>query len=105
MAKDREAVWRVTHPDHEPTVVRATDWQLATVEAADWWGVPWKSVAAECVASKLGDLPRNVCVRCHKIFHAEGLLCEMCSQIEKTAELNRRANNRRFWREMGPKKG
>lgn len=100
MAKnEREAVWRVSHPDHEPTMVRAVNWEQATVEAAAWWQVPWRTVAAECEATKVGDLPRNVCARCGKIFHAEGLLCEMCTCIERDRELNRKGNDRRFWRE------
>ena len=103
VSKERVAVWRVTHPDHEPTVVRAVNWEQATVEAAIWWQVPWGKVAAECEVSKIGDLPRNVCMECGKIFHAEGLLCELCAAKARDAELNRVANARRFWREMAPR--
>lgn len=99
----RDSVWTVWHPDHRETVVRAADWRLATVEAAQWWGVPWKKVAADCTVVKIGDVPRNVCVECGKIFHAPGLRCELCECKARDHEASRPANERRYWREMRPK--
>ena len=41
-------LWWVRHPEYGLAVVDASNWELATVEAADWWEVPWKEVAALC---------------------------------------------------------
>lgn len=104
MAKQaRESVWRVRHPRHSEIVVRATDWRLATVEAAQWWGVPWKTVAADCTAEEIGEIPRNVCIDCGKIFHRSGLRCEVCECKARDYEANLPANAKRFWREMRPR--
>ena len=103
MAKDREAVWRVRHPDHGETVVRAADWQQATVEAAFWWEVPWKKVAADCDVVKIGDIPRNVCVDCGKVFNREGMRCEICTAKARDRAASSKAAGRRHWKEMGPR--
>lgn len=100
MADKREAVWRVKHPDYGETVVLAMDWRLATVAAAEWWEVPWKKVAADCDVTKMGDIPRNVCIDCGKIFHAEGLRCEVCTSIARNADAKRKAEARKYWKEL-----
>ena len=41
-------LWWVRHPECGLAVVDAPNWELATVEAAAWWRVPWKKVAALC---------------------------------------------------------
>ena len=99
----REPVWRVSHPDHSDAFVLASDWRLATVEAAAWWGVPWRTVAADCTAVEIGVLPRNVCIDCGKIFHRDGLRCEVCACKARDEEASAPARARRYWREMRPK--
>ena len=55
-------VWWVRHPDHEVAIVRAPNWEQATVEAAKWWDVPWREVAALCELEKK-ELARGVSAR------------------------------------------
>lgn len=55
-----EYIWWVSHPDHTVAVVRAENWEQATVAAAEWWGVPWAKVAAMCEARKM-ERRRAVC--------------------------------------------
>lgn len=43
---DPDKIWWVAHPAHTTAVVSAPSWELATVEAARWWDVPWREVAA-----------------------------------------------------------
>lgn len=97
-------IWWVSHPEHTVAVVRAENWEQATLAAAEWWGVPWAKVAALCEARKMERAPRCVCVKCGIVFHGEGLRCARCEAEEKDAELNYQAQNRRYWREMGPRK-
>lgn len=98
-----DCAWRVVHPVHGETVVRAPDWRLATVEAAEWWGVRWGAIAAECEVEKIGDIPRNVCIDCGRIFHGSGLRCEICACKARDYEASLPANTRRYWREMWPR--
>lgn len=106
MAKTRKAdqdrIWWVTHPDHTEAVVRAPNWEQATVEAARWWEVPWREVAALCECGRVEKLVHNVCLDCGTVFHGEGLRCTRCELAARDAELNRKARNRRYYREMMP---
>ena len=94
----------VSHPEHTVAVLRAPNWEQATVAAAEWWGVPWAKVAALSEARKMEQAPRCVCVQCGLVFHGEGLRCARCEAAARDAELNHQAQSRRFWREMGPRK-
>lgn len=110
MAKsiNKRIVWWVEHPDHAVAVVNAADWELATVEAAAWWGVPWKKVAAACTCQKKVELPKFVCSDCGAAFYGRDggrVRCAMCEAKARDAEANRKAAGKRFWKEMGPKKG
>ena len=69
-------VWWVRHPDHEVAIVRAPNWEQATVEAAKWWDVPWREVAALCELEKKELAPRCICQKCGERFHGEAVLCE-----------------------------
>lgn len=99
-----EYIWWVSHPDHTVAVVRAQNWEQATVEAAEWWGVPWAKVASMCEARKMERAPRCVCVKCGIVFHGESLRCARCEAEARDAELNYQEQNRRYWREMWPRK-
>ena len=65
-------LWWVRHPECGLAIVDAPDWALATVEAAAWWEVPWKKVAALCECEREEIVPRHVCIRCGTIFNGEG---------------------------------
>ena len=97
-----DRVWWVEHPDHHIAIVRAPNWEQATVEAAKWWDVPWREVAAMCECQRVEKLVRHVCVNCGAVFHGEGPLCTKCAVKERDLELNREARARRFYREMMP---
>ena len=101
---DTVQVWWVDHPDHHIAIVSAPNWEQATVEAAKWWDVPWREVAAMCECVKVEKIVRNICVDCGTIFHGEGPLCAKCAVAKRDRELNRKARERRFYREMMPVK-
>lgn len=106
MAKTR-VLWWVEHPQHAVAVVIAPNWELATVEAAKWWDVPWGKVAAECSLQKKAELPRNVCAECGNIFYGrdgDRVRCAMCEATARSRESERRAAEVRYWREMTPRK-
>lgn len=98
-----DRVWWVTHPDHTMAVVSAPNWEQATVEAAKWWEVPWRKVAALCECHKTAEVNRNVCVNCGVIFHGEGVRCTKCEVIARDEELNRRSKDRRYYQKMMPR--
>ncbi len=98
-----DRIWWVTHPDHTITVVSAPNWEQATVEAARFWDVPWRKVAALCECHKTAEVNRNVCVNCGVIFHGEGPLCTKCGLIARDKEMNRRARERRYYQKMMPR--
>lgn len=102
---DKDRVWWVNHPDHTEAVVRAPNWEQATVEAAGWWGVPWGKVAALCECGRVEKIITNVCVDCGTVFQGESLRCTRCEVAARDTELNRKARNQRFYREMMPRKG
>ena len=43
-------------------IVNAPSWEQATIEAAQWWDVPWKEVAALCECEREEVVPRHVCI-------------------------------------------
>ena len=91
-----DQVWWVSHPAHNIAIVSAPNWELATVEAAKWWDVPWREVAAMCECTRVEKIVRNVCVSCGIVFHGKGPLCTKCAVVERDRELNRPARERRF---------
>ena len=107
MAKKGEyrTLWWVEHPDHMPAVVVAENWELATVEAAKWWEVPWRRVAALCTLKRKEVLPKFVCVDCRQLFYGRDgnrIRCSMCEAKARDMEANKRAAAKRFWKEMCP---
>ena len=100
MARARKAapdrVWWVRHPRYGTAVVSAPDWEQATVEAAKWWDVPWREVAALCECDRTEAVTRNICV---------GLFWSRCFAARRDAVLQRSARERRYFRSMMPRKG
>ena len=97
-------LWWVRHPECGLAVVDAPNWELATVEAAAWWRVPWKKVAALCECERKEIVPRHVCICCGTIFNGDGSRCTRCEIIERDRLLNKRAREQRCYRSMMPKK-
>ena len=96
-------LWWVRHPEYGLAIVDAPNWELATVEAAAWWEVPWRKIAAFCECEREEIVPRHVCIRCGTIFNGEGSHCTKCEIIERDRRLNQRARARNFYRRMMPK--
>ena len=71
--KKADFLWWVQCEGHYDVPVIAPNWELATVEAAHLWGVPWAKVAARCELREKLPVVRNVCQRCGKIFHGSAV--------------------------------
>lgn len=60
--RKRDILWEVGCEGHTDAWVIAENWELATVEAARFWGVPWGKVAASCEQKqRIVGAPRNIC--------------------------------------------
>ncbi len=86
MAKKEVRIWAVSHPDLGKVWVKAESWELATVEAAKLWGLPWGKLVANMQNEGSWRAFKHVCHRCGRIFNDEGVLCDACV---KTAETER----------------
>lgn len=53
-------LWWVRHPECGLAIVDAPNWEQATVEAANWWEVSWREVAALCECEREEIVPRHV---------------------------------------------
>lgn len=105
-SESKRTVWWVEHPAHTVAVVVAPDWEQATVEAAKWWEVPWRTVAAECCCQQKHVLPKFVCADCGALFYGSDggrVRCARCECIARDKQLNARAAGKRYWREMRPR--
>lgn len=106
-AETRRIVWWVEHPDHTVAVVIAPDWELATVEAAKWWEVPWRTVAAQCSCQRRETLPKYVCADCGDVFYGldggKRVRCRRCESLAEAREASIAAAGRRYWKEMQPR--
>ena len=101
--KNQTFVWWVDHPEHTTAVVMADNWEQATVEAAKWWEVPWKKVAATCSEQKREPLMRGMCCDCGVKVWSSGaarVRCAKCEAIARQKEETQRARNRRFYSDM-----
>lgn len=104
--KGQMYVWWVTHPDHTVAVVVAENWEQATVRAAEWWEVPWGTVAAYCEEQKKAPLARGMCYDCGTKIWTDGgkrVRCATCEAKARDRELSRKYQNRRFYAEMHKK--
>ena len=87
MARESNYCWEVKHPDYGTAVVIAPDWERATVAAAEFWGVPWREVAAKCeMKKKIVGAPRNVCCRCGRVYYGAPPMCTVCQKEQKLEE-------------------
>ena len=101
--KEERIIWWVEHPEHMVAVVQAPNWEQATVEAAKWWDVPWREVAAYCTLQRREAIPRFVCAECGEIFYGrEGgrSRCAMCEAKARSDEARRRAVEARHWKQV-----
>lgn len=96
--RNKDILWEVGCEGHTDAWVVDPDWPLATVEAARFWDVPWRTVAAGCVCKqRIPGAPRNVCCRCGKFFYGSSHLCDACLETAKTEEyLLQRARRRGY---------
>lgn len=99
--RKQEYIWFVTHPEHTTVPVLAPSWELATVQAAAWWGVPWGKVAALCECERKFEAVHCVCQRCGRWYSGKGTLCDPCEKILQTEEQRTRERLRRGgWMEL-----
>lgn len=84
----KDQLYLVAHEDgdHARVWVRAVNWELATVAAAELWGVPWGKVAAACVEADRKPLLSHICARCGRMFNGTAILCEACRKAQETEE-------------------
>ena len=100
--KNKLILWEVGCEGHLNVWVAAPNWEQATIEAAIFWGVPWREVAAYCVEKKRIEAPRrNICVRCKRIYYGKLPLCSVCEKVMKTAEEENQRRLRRMYQRMG----
>lgn len=84
---NRDILWEVGCEGHVDAWVNAKSWEEATVAAAEFWGVPWKEVAAQCeMKKKVVGAPRNICCRCGKMYYGAPPMCTMCEKDQKLEE-------------------
>lgn len=87
MEKSKEVLWEVGCEGHSDAWVVAPNWEMATVEAARFWEVPWREVAAKCVEKgRIARPPHNVCCRCKRIYYGKLPMCDACVKVAKTEE-------------------
>lgn len=97
--KKKDILWEVACEGHRDAWVIADNWELATVEAAAFWGVPWKEVAARCECrQKIVGAPRNVCCKCGKTYFGAPPLCDACVRNERLEEEELQRRLRRAYR-------
>lgn len=104
--KKQTFLWWVKHPEHTAAVVIADNWEQATVEAAEWWEVPWGKVAALCECERKEPLLRGVCCECGaKMWSPGGARprCGKCEAIARQREQSQRARDRKYYASMHAK--
>lgn len=100
MAAKKEWLWFVACEGHVTAPVIAEDWELATVEAARFWGVPWATVAAQCELQEKRPVVKCVCCRCGTWFHGSGVMCDHCRSETEIEERRVKAAKQRYFRRM-----
>ena len=82
--RKRDILWEVGCEGHTDAWVIAENWELATVEAAKVWGLPWGKLVAEMRCVRSWRALRHICQRCGRYFNAEGMLCDACKKTLET---------------------
>lgn len=99
-------LWVIGHPRiPNRAYVLADNWELATVAAAEYWGVPWSKIAADCYEINHHKAMRNICIRCGNVYFGEPPFCDRC--IEK-AKADRNAARRvagKYWKQQSGRSG
>lgn len=84
MAVSKEQVWFLRHEGHGVAIVRAANFEQATVAAAKFWGVRWGEVAAGIEVERKKPLLNNICARCGKMFQGgREILCTPCERAQR----------------------
>lgn len=105
MAKKKEYVFFVRHPQHTIAIVIAENWEQATVKAAEFWGVRWSKVVALCECERKMDAHKGVCMDCGRVFYGGEVICPHCTAKRKDEERRRREWLRSGGASLLPKKG
>lgn len=96
---NKNILWEIGCEGHTDAWVVAESWELATVEAARFWGVPWGKVAALCECKRrIPGAPRNACCRCGKVYYGPAPMCGACLETAKTEEYLLQQARRRGYR-------
>lgn len=96
----RDILWEIGCEGHTDAWVVAESWELATVEAARFWGVPWRTMAARCEEKKrVEGAPRNICCRCGKTYFGPPPMCGICAQASRQEEERMRHLLRRAYQQ------
>lgn len=95
----KDILWEVGCEGHRDAWVVAESWELATVEAAKFWDVPWKEVASRCeMKQKITGAPRNICCKCGKTYFGRPPMCTACEKNERFEEAEMQRRLRRAYR-------
>lgn len=94
----KNILWEVGCDGHTDAWVIADTWEQATVKAAEFWKVPWSTVAAHCFEkTRIVGAPRNVCHRCKRMYSGPPPVCAACAAVLRTEEdILRRRRNRAY---------
>lgn len=96
-AKKELRIWQVSHPELGGIIVQAENWELATVEAAKSWGVPWGKTVAEMSCDGSVRTVNHICARCGRIFNASGGICDACKLVMETEREQDRLRLLKTW--------
>ena len=96
-ARNETRIYEVAHPDLGKVWVAAESWELATVEAAKIWGLPWGKLVAEMVCVRNWRAMKHVCARCGRIFNGEGYVCAACEKALATEREQTALRMKKTW--------
>lgn len=102
---NRLIFWIVECEGHSAAWVNAPDWEQATVKAAEFWGVPWKEVAARCECRMRKQAVKGVCPRCGRYFFGGAKLCALCEAAARDEEQNLRQYLKNRYRHVRKNEG
>lgn len=105
VAKGWARCYLVAHPELPTVPVTAESWELATVKAAELWGVPWGKVVAECILERMTEVKAGVCAKCKQVmYNRPGQdFCEVCEKKMKQDSENVARRMKKTWY-LAPKK-